>query len=497
MKNKIYVDIHGNETIVAIVKGGRVVEIDVDNDATQNIVGNIYKGRVENVIPGIQAAFVSIGLHKNAYLFTGENFETAKENIAERTYNPLLKNLRVGDVLMVQVAKEQFGTKGVRITTNITLPGHLLVMTPYNYNVSVSQKITDESERLRLTGIAERNKKADAGYIIRTAACGADESAIVREMDELYKRYEGIEAVYPDAQESELVYEESDIISRMIRDMITDETEEIAVNDPVAYARIKRNLCSSGNRPTITLTTDKQIFDDIDLATQLENSLKRKVELDNGAYLIIDRTEALTVIDVNTGRFIGGSNLEETVYNTNLVAADEIARQLRLRNIGGIIIIDFIDMDEAAHGEAVVERLKEALKDDRIKTAVLGMTPLGLVELTRKKKRGAVADVFTQPCPYCQGDGFVHSDELTAIKLRGALNRYININPQAQVLLVKVNPSVFGKLFSTKTNDERAYDIDRLRIYLEPDELTHVQNFKIINLGKGIVDLPDMAKLWN
>lgn len=494
--SKLYIDKHGEETVVAVVKDGRIEEIDVDNSSVNNLVGNIYKGVVENVIPGIQAAFVNIGLNKNAYLFTGENAEATKDNLAERTYNPLLQNLKKGDVIMVQIAKEQFGTKGVRITSNITLPGRYLVMTPYNYSVSVSQKITDDTERARLTAIVEKFKKANAGYIIRTAANGVTEDDIKKEIDALYQKCLKVLEDFKAAAPGEIVYEESDILGRALRDMVSDTTDEIVTDNKRVYDAVLKNAEIKKNGIRVTYEKSADISEEISLVKQLENALSRRVDLINGAYLIIDRTEALTVIDVNTGKFIGGSSLEETVFETNLCAAVEIARQLRLRNISGIIIVDFINMEIPEHVKEVVDCLTEAVKEDRIKTTVLGMTSLGLVEMTRKKKKCSIMDVFTQPCQYCSGDGYVISDEFVIIKLRAALIKFIRENPSAEVIMIRVNPAIFAKLFSNNVEMDELSEFQKLRVYLEPDELTPVQNFRIINLGSGIVDLPDRAKYW-
>ncbi|MBQ2714490.1 MAG: Rne/Rng family ribonuclease, partial [Clostridia bacterium] len=347
MKNKIYIDMHASRTKVAVTEEGDLVELYVERETTEKLIGNIYKGRVENVLNGMQSAFVNIGLSKNAFLYVHEsNMVDGSELLAERRQKPSSILDKVGDEIMVQVVKEQFGTKGVRITKDITIPGRYIVLMPLNDYIGISRKITDEKTRERLTKIIEEVKEEGVGYILRTASKNATAKEIKKEAKNLYAEYKRILDKFEKASPGQLVYKESGLVERTIRDVLNEDTEEIIINNEAVFSELKErfsNLMPEYEK-TLKYYPDKDdMFDAFGLNEEIEDILKRKVPLTNGAYLIIDRTEAFTIIDVNTGRYVGENNHEETVFTTNMIAADEIARQLRLRNLGGIIIVDFID----------------------------------------------------------------------------------------------------------------------------------------------------------
>lgn len=498
MKNSIYIDMHASRTKVAVIEGDSLVELHVERENSEKLIGNIYKGRVENVLSGMQSAFVNIGLSKNAFLYVHENSMVDSSELVNSVPSAQPITDKVGDEIMVQVVKEQFGTKGVRITKDITIPGRYVVLMPKNDYVGISRKITDEEIRDRLSRYVDAVKVEGMGYIVRTAAKNATFEEIEKEAKELYEEYKLVLKNYEKAKCGQLVRKESNLVERMLRDIFNEETEELYINNKEVYEELKERFSTLMPHKLNALKLYSEVgdmFDAFDLNDKMEEILKRKVPLSNGAYLIIDRAEAFTVIDVNTGRYVGENNHEETVFITNMIAVDEIARQLRLRNLGGIIIVDFIDMDMPEHRDEVLNRLKEAVKKDRVKTMVIGMTSLGLVEITRKKTISMVDKVFLQTCPYCDGDSYVYSEEFIIMKLRGDLYKHFK-KDDCEAVIIKVNPSVFSKLFVLRTleQDCQTVWVDK-RIYIVPDERLHIQNYDIQSCRSGVIDLPNTARM--
>ena len=491
---RILIDVHPGSTKVCIVKDNLLEEFWVERKSINKLVGNIYKGKVMNVLPGMQAAFVNIGLERNAFLYAGDIvIDGEKLEGAEQ----LKINLRAGDSVLCQVEKDQFGTKGARITTNITLPGRVLVYMPQIDYVGVSHKITDEKTKERLVKLAEEIKPEGCGVILRTQAQFCDEDELRADMKELVSLWEKIKEDTLKKPAGTLVYKEQDLAIRAVRDMLAD-VDEVVINDEKLYKEFKKSFPYVEKlRPDIFKFYNgaKDLLQNYELSEQIDALLKRKVVLKNGAYLIIDRTEALTVIDVNTGKFVGNKNLEETVFETNKIAAVEIARQLRLRNIGGIVVIDFIDMEEPEHREKVLEVLGKELEKDRVKTSLVGLTALGLVELTRKKTRSMIETVMLQPCPYCNGDGYVYGDEHMIMKIRAAITQVFE-GISAKAVVVTVAPSLFNKMFSLRYLEKECQTVWKdKRIYVIPDPAMHIEKYKIQTLNSAILDLPDNARM--
>ena len=491
---RILIDVHPGSTKVCIVKDNLLEEFWVERKSINKLVGNIYKGKVMNVLPGMQAAFVNIGLERNAFLYAGDIvIDGEKLEGAEQ----LKINLRAGDSVLCQVEKDQFGTKGARITTNITLPGRVLVYMPQIDYVGVSHKITDEKTKERLVKLAEEIKPEGCGVILRTQAQFCDEDELRAEMKELVSLWEKIKEDTLKKPAGTLVYKEQDLAIRAVRDMLAD-VDEVVINDEKLYKEFKKSFPYVEKlRPDIFKFYNgaKDLLQNYELSEQIDALLKRKVVLKNGAYLIIDRTEALTVIDVNTGKFVGNKNLEETVFETNKIAAVEIARQLRLRNIGGIVVIDFIDMEEPEHREKVLEVLGKELEKDRVKTSLVGLTALGLVELTRKKTRSMIETVMLQPCPYCNGAGYVYGDEHMIMKIRAAITQVFE-GISAKAVVVTVAPSLFNKMFSLRYLEKECQTVWKdKRIYVIPDPAMHIEKYKIQTLNSAILDLPDNARM--
>ncbi len=453
MSKKIIVDVQYDQTRVAILEDSELVELYMEGEESQGIVGNIYRGKVENVLPGMQAAFVDIGLEKNAFLYVGDIntdksvFEFSDEqemSVNDARALSIRDIISRGQELTVQVLKEPIGTKGARVTTQITLPGRYLVLMPTVNYVGVSRRIEDENERKRLKEIAERLKPHGMGVIVRTAAQGKEQEDFIQDIDFLCRLWAKIQGKEWRGKVPRVLYEDEDIIYRTIRDFYGPDIDKIIINSREEYEKSLEfaEVLFPGLRNKLELFESQNgIFQYYNIESKIEKAIQKKVWLKNGGYLIIDPTEALTVIDVNTGKFVGSRNLEDTVLRTNLEAAQEIAHQIRLRDIGGIIIIDFIDMNKEENKEKVLEVLNNALKKDRTKTNVLGFTGLGLVEMTRKKVRRRLASKLLKPCPYCHGTGRVYSETMMIAKIEKELESIVN-NSRIWGAVVEVHPSI-------------------------------------------------------
>ncbi len=396
----------------AVFEKGNLMEVFEEEGASSHLVGNIYRGRVENVLPGMQAAFVDIGLDKNAFLYVGDavlsRFEE-DEKVSPAASVRIEQVVTPRQELLVQIIKEPVGTKGARISVNLTLPGRYVVLLPQVSYIGVSRKITDNNERVRLRDIADRSKPEGMGVIIRTLAEGIDGEEIADDITQLVAMWLALRPKIPHVSVPGLVHKDADLISRLVRDWIDQDVEKITV-DQDETAQILRKALREIEHPAakqIFVVTGEDLFVRYGVDDEIRKTLRPKVWLKSGGYLVIQQTEALIVIDVNTGKYVGKQSLEETVVHTNLEAAGEIARQLRLRNLGGIIIIDFIDMTAKDDQQQVIEVLETACARDKTKSQVLGLTQLGLVEMTRKKVGQTLAVRYTMPCPNCDGSGRV------------------------------------------------------------------------------------------
>lgn len=407
MSKEILADVACNRTRVGLLEGGQLVEYYIETDDIEKSRGNIYKGRVANVLPGMQAAFVDIGFDKNAFLYVSDvNFHENEFDSLKKS--PIEAMLKKGQEILVQVTKEAVGTKGARVSTNISLPGRYAVLLPRINCVGVSRKIEDENERRRLKAAVEEVKPHEMGIIARTAAENKNEEEIRADVKYLEVIWSEIEKKQRNIEAPALIYKDMDLLSRVVRDMFTFEIDKFYINTQKGYEKVSKlsSAISSALKERITFYEDsRDIFEYFNVTKEIEKALKRKIWLKSGGYIIIDYTEALAAIDVNTGKFVGRTNLEDTIFRTNLEAAKEIVKQLRLRDIGGIIIIDFIDMQGADHKAAVIDTLKNELKKDRTKTQVFGITNLGLVEMTRKKVCRSLHEVMEATCPKCHGKG--------------------------------------------------------------------------------------------
>ncbi len=477
MNKEILIQTDDEGTRVAVVEDGRLVEIYFEQ--YQKLVGNIFKGRVANVLPGMQAAFVDIGIEKNAFLYAGDVLDPkggergGKEPVIDQV-------LKAGQEILVQVTKEPLEDKGARVTTQITLPGRYVVFMPGVDYVGVSRRISDEEERERLRTLAHEVKPQNTGLIVRTAAEGVTLQDIQEDVASLEVVWKGIGNAGRSNTAPALLHREVDLTERIIRDLFYEDVEQVQVNDRALYNSILGTLSQSQSefklKNRVFLYEGEDIFSKYDVTGQVMQALKHKVWLNCGGFLVIEHMEALTAIDVNTGKYVGSASLEDTVLKTNKEAAVEIARQLRLRNVGGIIIIDFIDMVEDAHQQEVIQVLEQELQKDKTKTRVMGITKLGLVELTRKKARQPLEGVLQQKCPYCNGDGKVMSAETISLHARREILLRC-ARSKAPGLFVQAHPSVAGLLIGT--GGKRLKEMEEITgktIVIQGHEDFHVEN---------------------
>ncbi len=431
--------------------GYQVAELYVERRGSRSIVGNIYKGRVDNVLAGLEAAFVDIGLEKNGFLHVDEivlpGVETPRRGRGSgREARQISDMLKPGQEVVVQVVKDPLKTKGARLSMDLTIAGRYMVLAPYGEGIGVSRRL-DDKERDRLRKEAAKLDLQGAGAIIRTAAQGAKRADLERELLYLFKLNEVLQKRVAESRAPALVFQEADLSVRVVRDIYSEEFERAIVDDPKQHHR----LVSFFSRTAPELVDhvelweeDTPLFEAFGVEQVLDSTLSRRVDLPSGGYLIIDYAEALTVIDVNSGSFIGrgrGARLEDTITKTNLEAADEVVRQLRLRDIGGIIVIDFIDMARARNRDAVLKTLRKALDEDRTKTFVVEISPLGLVEMTRQNVTDGVREIMTRPCPTCHGEGVIKSEETIANEFERRM-RDLAKHTSAEALLIQMNPRV-------------------------------------------------------
>jgi ribonuclease G len=430
--NEIIINASGGETRVALLEGGNFTELHIERERDRNVAGMVAKGRVTRVLPGMQAGFVDIGLEKAAFLYVGDYLDDeglldGEDEDRRRRFRrgqrqvPRIETLlQEGQEIIVQVAKEPIGTKGARITSHLSIAGRHLVLTPWSKRVGVSRRIGSDRERRRLRDIVSRSRPKDLGFIIRTAGEGIRDADIEADVAYLASVWEEIRAAQTGARAPATLYEELSLPLRAIRDFANGRTRRIVVDDPTIHEKMQRFLDRfvADPKPKLDLYQDTEpLFDREGLEARIDENLGKKVWLKSGGYLIVDQSEALTAIDVNTGRYVGKRDLEETVLKTNLEAVQEVVHQLRFRNLGGLIIIDLIDMESAENRDKVYRALQEALRSDKARTNILKISELGLVEMTRKRTRENLVQQLCEPCSFCEGRGYVLSAETVAYKL--------------------------------------------------------------------------------
>jgi len=407
VSEEILVNVTPQETRVAVMQQGVVQELHVERTRALGLVGNVYMGKVVRVLPGMQSAFIDIGWERAAFLHVADIWETRHNGDGHK---PIEKILNEGQSLMVQVVKDPIGTKGARLSTQISVAGRLLVYLPQESHIGISQRIEDETERAslkeKLVQLVPEGMRG--GFIVRTVAEAASERELNFDVEYLRKVWAGIQEKAKTASPPAMLYQDLNLSLRVLRDMVHEETGPILIDSRETYRRVlgfAQDYIPNVAGRIQHYMGERPLFDLHGVEDEIEKALARRVDLKSGGYVIIDQTEALTTADVNTGGFVGGRSFDDTVFKTNLEAAQVIARQLRLRNLGGIIIIDFIDMESDEHRNAVLSEFKKALVRDRVRMTVNGFTQLGLVEMTRKRTRESLAHVLCEPCPVCQGRG--------------------------------------------------------------------------------------------
>ena len=481
MSEEILINVTPVETRVALVENGMLQEAYIERTSRKGIVGNIYKGKVVRVLPGMEAAFVDIGLERAAFIHESDVVPSQSNGDepadTPKTVPDIRSLLREGQSLVVQVTKDPIGTKGARLTTQLSIPSRYLVFMPGVSHVGISQRIEDDTERARLKTLVEEAAAEDqdvqGGYIIRTAAEAASPEDLIGDMAYLHRLSQSIHERIARVQAPAVVYQDLPLFIRTIRDLIRPQTEKVRIDSRESHQRVMEFV-----EEFVTEFADKveyypgerPIFDLYSVEDEIQKALSRKVQLKSGGYVIIDQTEAMTTIDINTGAFVGHRNLEETIFKTNLEAARAISRQLRLRNLGGIIIIDFIDMEDPEHQRQVHRMLEKMLERDHAKTKITGVSELGLVEMTRKRTTESLGQVLCEPCPICDGRGFLKTTETVCYEVFREILR-VNRAYDAESYLVMASQSVVDRLLDEESDnvaDLETFISKTIRFQVEP-----------------------------
>jgi ribonuclease G len=484
MSEEILINVTPRETRVAVIGAGIAQELLIERTSGRGLVGNIYMGRVARVLPGMQSAFVDIGLERAAFLHVADIWEVKKAS--GEPVKPIEKILAEGQPVLVQVVKDPIGSKGARLSTQVSIAGRLLVYLPHDPHIGISQRIEGENGRAqlrdRLKELLPPGEKG--GFIVRTLAEAASEAELAADLAYLCQLWAAIRERSLAAKPPELLYQDLSLAQRVLRDMVGAETGRVVVDSRenhqklVAFAqRYMPQLASKLEH----YTGERPLFDLYNIEAEIEKALSRRVELKSGGYLIIDQTEAMTTIDVNTGGFVGSRNFDDTVFKTNLEAAQAIARQLRLRNLGGIIVLDFIDMQSAEHRAAVLEEFKRALARDRTRITVNGFTALGLVEMTRKRTRESLAHVLCEPCPACGGRGEVKTADTVCYEILREILREARAFNEAREFRLLASQSVIDRFLEEEAPSlEMLSDFIGKRISMQVESSYSQEQFDIV-----------------
>ncbi len=496
MANELIINATPQETRVALLEDRVLAEIYIERTKDRGIVGNIYKGKVVKVLPGMQAAFVDVGLEKAAFLYVSDvygrvedyeeiGFQGEEMPTVVNPTLPIEELLSEGQEILVQVSKEPLGTKGTRITSHISLPGRYLVFMPTVDHVGISRRIKDEKERRRLRETVLGMKPPASGFIVRTASEGAAPEEIRNDMEFLLRLWADVQKKRENSSAPSLIHNDLTMVLRVIRDILSSQVNRIIIDSKEEYDNIISFITSymPKEKYEITLYEKKEpIFDAYGIEMEIDKILGRKVWLKSGGYIVIDISEALVAIDVNTGRYVGKRNLDDTILKTNLEAAKEIAYQLRLRNIGGIIIIDFIDMEREGDREKVYQVLEEAIKKDRQKTNIFKISELGLVEMTRKRTRENMTRILGETCPYCAGSGLIKSKTTICYDIFRQIERSAS-ELGGHNIVVEVNPEIAGLLYEEERGGVEELERKlRKKIVVKVKAGFHQEQFNIIEI---------------
>lgn len=508
MGAQLLINVEGHQTRVALIEDGQLTELYIERKKERHLLGNIYKGRVTRVLPGMQAAFVDIGSEKSGFLFVtdmcmdmfpwknmegsivedliqeeGELELEAGEQDRPSRESPIEDLLKEGQEVMVQVSKEPVGLKGPRLTCHVSLAGRHLVLMPTMHHVGVSKRIEDPAERQRLKELVASLRKNSYGYIVRTASEGIEEVKLKKEMEFLLSLWENIRSKMERQGAPRLLYSELSVSLRAVRDIFTMEVDRLTIDSKEEYKNIMdfiETFAPSLKHSVELYEDEKPLFEAYGIEHEINRALHKKVWLKSGGYIVIEPTEALTAIDVNTGSYIGKKNLEDTIFKTNMEAAKEIAYQLRLRNIGGIIVIDFIDMQSDTNRQKLVEAFKEFLKKDKAKTTISPISNLGLLEMTRKRTRQSLYSAMTEACPYCEGKGFVKSKAAIAGEIFKAIQEEARLNYTSEVIHCRLNKEM--ELFLKEEEHDALMNLQKKlnkEIVLIGEQSFHMEDYEV------------------
>jgi len=501
---EIIVNTTGRETRVAMMDDGRLAEIHIDRGSSESYVGNVYIGRVVRVLPGMQAAFVDIGLDRAAFLYAGDIYpafaekdddidvdDGADATIAEasprskpRNGHPPIQDLvKEGQEILVQVAKDPISTKGARVTTHITLPGRYMVFMPTVNHLGISRRIARDRERRKLRDFVKKHRPKGAGFIVRTVCAGKPTEALKQDMDYLIETWDTIKETKAKKKAPACIHHEHDLVVRLVRDGFTAEVDRLVLDNKKKFDQVQgfvsRLMPDLKDRVQMYRGQDP-VFDTFGVEVEINKCLTQKVWLKSGGYLIIDQAEALTAIDVNSGKFVGSSSLEDTTTQCNLEAVDEIAHQLRLRNIGGLIVLDLIDMEKPSNRDRVNKRLEAVLKKDRARTNVLKISELGLVEMTRKRVQEDLVRSISEACHYCSGTGHTKSPHTVVYDILREIKRETTRSKSKETIYVNVNPGVADLMYGEELESVESLETEiKKSIVVRALGHYHIERFEV------------------
>jgi ribonuclease G len=500
MTTELIVNSTAYETRVAMLENDNVVEIYIDRKNERGVVGNIYKGKVIKVLPGMQAAFVDIGLEKSSFLYVSDidsQIDLYPQMIADNGFDeefneeyskiqantPIEDLLKDGQEIIVQVSKEPIGTKGARVTSYISLPGRYLVYMPSVDHIGISRKIEEEKERERLRLIIKDIKGTEEGYIVRTVSEGKSEDEFLADKQFLNRLWVNTQNKAEKTSAPSLLHCDLDLVFRVVRDLFTSDVDRMVIDSPSEYYRVKEfvsNFLPQLEEKIELYEGNEPIFDAYGVEVEISRALKRRVWLKSGGYIVIDQTEALVAIDVNTGRYVGKRNLEETIFKTNMEAAREIAYQLRLRNIGGIIIIDFIDMEEQKNRMLVYNALQKSLMNDKTKTTIYEISELGLIQMTRKRVRESLGRNLMEPCGYCEGEGFIKSKISVCYDIFREVSRIAPLTKEKKILVIAQNDIADMLYDEERRGVEELENRFKKRVIIKGEHEFHQEQFEVM-----------------